>query len=145
MCWLSPEQPKHKKPRTEFRAKKVLYAIAFDAYGALSQVCVPKGQTVTRKFYSTQVISAVEKCYIERRPIKSGLVVLNYCTIMPVAIRRSKSPIILKKLGCKLLITTPYSPDLSPCDFWLFLSSRNISQGRISIPDQTLDMQFTSA
>ena len=71
MCWLSPDQPRPKKPRTDFRAKKVLYVITFDAYGPLAQVCVPKGQTVTGKFYSTQVISAVEKRYIERRP-KTG-------------------------------------------------------------------------
>ena len=67
MCWQSPNQPRPQKPRTDLRAKKVLYAIAFDAYGLLAQVCVQKSQTVTGKFCSTQVISEVEKRYIERR------------------------------------------------------------------------------
>ena len=88
MCWLSSDQPRPIKPRADFRAKKVLYAIAFDAYGPLAQVCVPKGETVTGKFYSEQVITAVEKRYLERRP-KPGLVVLNCYTIMPAFIRRS--------------------------------------------------------
>ena len=48
-----------------------MYAIAFDGYGQVAQVCVPKGERVTGEFYSSQVISAIEKHYLERRP-RSG-------------------------------------------------------------------------
>ena len=53
-------QPRPEKTRADLRTKKVLYAIAFDAYGSLAQVCVPKGETVTSKFYSDQVTTAIE-------------------------------------------------------------------------------------
>ena len=45
-----------------------MYAIAFDAYGPIAQVCVPKGQTVTGYFYCTHVLAEVSKHYAERRP-----------------------------------------------------------------------------
>ena len=43
-------------------------AIAFDAYGPVAQVCVPKGQNVTGYFYCTHVLAEVSKQYTERRP-----------------------------------------------------------------------------
>ena len=58
------------KARPDFRAK-VMYVISFDGYGQVAQVSVPKGERVTGKFYSSQVISAIEKHYLERRP-RSG-------------------------------------------------------------------------
>ena len=67
-CWLHPDEPRPKKPRPDFRAKKVMYAIAFDAYGPVAQVCVPKGQNVTGDFYCTRVLAEVSKHYADRRP-----------------------------------------------------------------------------
>ena len=54
-----------KKPRPDFRAKKVMYAIAFDAFGPVAQECLPKGQYVTGSFYCTQVLIEVKKHYKE--------------------------------------------------------------------------------
>ena len=47
--WIYYQQPytKAKSSVGYLRAKNVLYAIALDAYSPLTQVCVPKGQTVT--------------------------------------------------------------------------------------------------
>ena len=41
MSWLSPDQPRPKKPRTDNHANKVLNIIAPDANGTLAQVWVP--------------------------------------------------------------------------------------------------------
>ena len=37
-CWLHPGEPRPKKPRPDFRAKKVMYAIAFEGYSPVAQV-----------------------------------------------------------------------------------------------------------
>ena len=103
-CWLSPDEPQPKKPRPDFRAKKVMYAIAFDAYGPVAQVCVPKGQNVTGDFYCTHVLAEVSKHYTERRQ-RTG----------PRGIK-----LLHETIGMQTLNHPPYSPDLSPCDFWLF-------------------------
>ena len=39
-CWLHPDEPRPKKPGPDFRVKKVMYAIAFDAFGPVAQICV---------------------------------------------------------------------------------------------------------
>ena len=129
MCWLSPDQPRPKKPRTDFRAKKVLYAIAFDAYGPLAQVCVPNGQTVTGKFYSTQVISAVEKRYIERRP-KTGARGIKLLHDNASSHKTKQVANHIEEIGMQTLDHPPYSPDLSPCDFWLFSKLKKHLSGK---------------
>ena len=63
--WANPDL---KKTHPDFRAKKVMYAIAFDAYGPVAQVYVGKGQTVKGYFYCTHVLAEVGKHYAERRP-----------------------------------------------------------------------------
>ena len=108
-----------KKPRADFRAKKVLYAIAFDAYGPLAQVCVPKVETVTRKFYSEQVITALEKRYLERRP-KTGARGIKLLHDNASSHKTKLVAADIKDIGMQNLNHPPYSPDLSPCDFWLF-------------------------
>ena len=104
------------KTSTDFRAKKVLYAITFDAYGPLAQVCVPKGQTVTGKFYSTQVISAVEKRYIERRP-KTGARGIKLLHDNTSSHKTKQVANHIEEIGMQTLDNPPYLPDLSPCDF----------------------------
>ena len=112
----------------------VLYGIAFDAYSPLAQVCVTKGQTVTGKFYSTQVISAVEKRNIERRP-KNGTRGIKLLHDNASSHKTKQVSNHIEEIGMQTLDHPPYSPDLSPCDFGFSQSSSNIPQERISIPD----------
>ena len=65
---MHPDEPRPKKPRPDFRPKKVMYATAFEAFGPVAQVCIPKGQYVTGSFYCTQVLTEVNKHYKESRP-----------------------------------------------------------------------------
>ena len=37
-----------------------MYSIAFDAFGPVAQVCVPKGQNGTGNFYCIQVLTEVK-------------------------------------------------------------------------------------
>ena len=90
-CWLHPDEPRPKKSRPDFRAKKVMYAIAFDAFGPVAQVYVPKGQNVTGNFYCTQVSQKLKNTtqILDREPV---LVELSFYMIMRVAIKPNKLP-----------------------------------------------------
>ena len=54
-----------KRTRT---VKKVLYVIFFDNKGPVMQIPVPKGRTVTAKFYKNVVLRKLKKYYKTRRP-----------------------------------------------------------------------------
>ena len=128
-CWLAPGEPRPKKTRPDFRAKKVMCAIAFDGYGQVAQVCVPKGERVTGEFYSSQVISAIEKYYLERRPRSGGK---GIKLLQDNASSHKVKGVIeyVERIGMKILEHPPYSPDLSPCDFWLFAKLKNHLSGK---------------
>ncbi len=52
--------------------KKVLYAIFFTDTGLGVQIPVPKGRSVTGRFYRDVVLKRVEKYFVKRRP-KTGI------------------------------------------------------------------------
>ena len=92
-------------------------------------ICVPKGQRVTGEFYANSCIAAVEQHYKERRPrtICKGLRILHD-NARPHKTRLVKDT--LESLGIVELQHPPYSPDLSPCDFWLFNNLKSHLSGR---------------
>ena len=79
----------------------------------------PSGHTVTGRFYKNSVRKKVKEFYNKKRPSKgwSGVHLLHdnasshKCEVV-------KSFLASEKV--KVLNHPPYSPDLSPCDFFLF-------------------------
>ena len=122
-------KPPTKKARPDRFGRKVLYSIFFDAHGSVAQICVPKGQRVTGEFYAYSCIAAVKQHYKERRPrtICKGLRILHD-NARPHKTRLVKDT--LESLGIVELQHPPHSPDLSPCDFWLFNNLKSHLSGR---------------
>ena len=108
-CWLSQTKSTH----------KLLMIPFFDSTGMIYMHWVPTGQTVNKEYY-VEVLREFRKRFHRKRPalFKSGqwhfhpdnapvhnsILVTDYLT----------------KMGIKTPPHRPYSPDLAPCDFWLF-------------------------
>ena len=91
----------------------------FDSTGMIYMHWVPTGQTVNKEYY-VEVLREFSKRFRRKRPalFKSGqwhfhednapvhnsILVTDYLT----------------KMGIKAVVHPPYSPDVAPCDFWLF-------------------------
>lgn len=100
-------------------AKKVLYAIFFNSSGPVVQIPTPSRRSVTGQFYRDVVLKKVKKHYCKQRP-KTGI--RNVCLLHDNA-PAHKSKLVqayLKEERIVQLSHPPYSPDLSPCDFFLF-------------------------
>ena len=108
--------------------KKMLYAVFFNSSGPVVQVPCPSGHTVTGRFYKNSVLKKVKEFYNKKRPSKgwSGIHLLHdntsshKCEVV-------KSFLASEKV--KVLNHLPYSPDLSPCDFFLFPRLRKMLSG----------------
>ena len=136
------KKKKKKKKRTciakrTISSEKMLYAIFFNSRGPVVQVPCPSGHTVTGRFYKNSVLKKVKEFYNKKRPGKgwSGVHLLHdnassqKCEVV-------KSFLASEKV--KVLNHPPYSPDLSPCDFFLFpklkkMLSRNKYTSRSSL------------
>ena len=91
----------------------------FDSTGMVYMHWVPTGQTVDREYY-VEVLREFRKRFLGKRPalFKSG----------QWHFQQDSAPVhnsilvtdYLTKMGVNTVPQSPYSPDLAPCDFWLF-------------------------
>ena len=96
----------------------------FDSTGMIYMHWVSTGQTVDKEYY-VEVLRRFRKRFLGKRPalFKSG----------QWHFQQDNAPIhnsilvtdYLSKMGIKTVSHPPYSPDLAPCDFWLFPKLRD--------------------
>ena len=109
-------------------SKKMLYAIFFNSSGPVVQVPCPSGHTVTGRFYKNSVLKKVKEFYNKKRPSKGWSEVhLSHDNASSHKCEVVKSFLASEKV--KVLNHPPYSPDLSPCDFFLFPSLKKMLSG----------------
>ena len=84
------------------------------------KIPVPKGSSVTGKFYRESVLTQLVDFYQKRRP-RTGVHGIKLLHDKAPAHKSATVQEYLKESGLDVLDHPPYSPDQSPCDFWLFL------------------------
>ena len=106
--------------------KKVMYVIFFTNQGPAIQIAVPKGKSVNAKFYKGKVLHKLKKYFLNCRPatgLRGVRLLHDNASSHKVAIARE----YLKQEKVVELPQPPYSPDLAPCDFFLFPRLKNTS------------------
>ena len=114
--WVSSEGD---RPVITHRCKtsnRMLYAIFIDLKGPVLQILVPKGSSVTGKFYRESVLTQLVDFYQKRRP-RTGVRSIKLLHDNAPAHKSATVQEYLKESGLNVLDHPPYSPDLSPCDF----------------------------
>ena len=117
--WVLSEGDRPDIARRCKTSNRMLYAIFFDSKGPVLQIPVLKGSTVTGKFYRESVLAQLADFYQKRRP-RIGV---HGITLLHDNAPTHESATVqeyLKESGLDVLGYPPYTPDLSPCDFWLF-------------------------
>jgi len=117
--WVKPgESPRTVVRRSQFEAK-TMFCIFFKSTGALVIDSVDKGKTVDHKYYLKNCIQPLVSAINEQR-VKSGTqnIKLLHDNARPHVAKNVIK--YLEQEGIKIIDHPPYSPDLAPCDFWLF-------------------------
>ena len=91
----------------------------------------PSGHTVTGRVYKNSVLKTVKEFYNKKRPSKgwSGVHLLHDNASQKCEVVKS----FLASEKVKVLNHPPYSPDLSPCDFFLFPRLKKMLSGSIRL------------
>ena len=108
--------------------KKVLYAIFFSGEGVAIKVPVEKGKSITGKYYKDVVLKKLKKHYQKRHPATG----FKHVRLLHDNAPAHTSAIVtafLKKEKVTVLPHPLYSPDLNPCDFFLFPKSKAFLPG----------------
>ena len=126
--WVSSEGDRPVIARRCKTSNRMLYAIFFDFERSSPSNPVLKGSSVTGKFYRESVLTQLVDFYQKRRPCTSvrGIKLLHDNA---PAHKSATVQEYLKESGLNVLDHPPYSPDLSPCDFWLFARPKEMLAG----------------
>ena len=109
--------------------KKVLYATFFSGEGVAIKVPVKKGKSITGKYFKDVVLKKLKKYYQNRRPA-TGFKHVRLVHDKAPAHTSAIVTAFLKKEKVTVLPHPPYSPDLAPCDFFLFPKLKAFLAGR---------------
>ena len=109
----------------------MLYAIFFNSSGPVVQVPFPSGHTVTGRFYKNSVLKKVKEFYNKKRPSK-GLSGVHLLHDNALSHKYEVVKSFLASEKVKGLNHPPYSPDLSPFDFFLFPRLKKMLSGNTS-------------
>ena len=126
--WVSSEGDRPVIVRHCKTSNRIMYAIFFDSRGPVLQIPVPKGSSVTGKFYRKSVLTQLVDFYQKRRP-RTGAHGIKLLHDNAPAHKSATVQEYLKESGLNVLDHPPYSPDLSPCDFWLFPRQKEMLAG----------------
>lgn len=117
--WKTPASPRPKKARQVKSNVKTMLICFFDVRGVVHMEFVPPGQTVNQAFY-LEVLKRLRNSVRQKRPdlweTKEWFFHHdNAPAHAALSVRQ-----FLAKNGMTPLPHAPYSPDLAPCDFFLF-------------------------
>lgn len=126
--WTSPDERAPKKAKTIPSAGKVMATVFWDSKGIILIDYLEKGKTITGQYYA-DLLDRFNAKLREKRPHLSKKKVLFHHDNAPAhssAIATAK----WVELRYELLPHPPYSPDLAPCDFFLFPNMKKWLSGQ---------------
>ncbi|KAL7726572.1 hypothetical protein ACLKA6_010437 [Drosophila palustris] len=116
--WISTGETAPKKAKIGLSANKVMVTVFWDARGVIHVDYLEKGRTINGEYYSN-LLGQFDSELKKKRPHMAKKKVLFHQDNAPA----HKSVVAMMKL-CELhyeiLPNPPYSPDLAPCDYYLF-------------------------
>ena len=117
--WKHAGSPRSKKARQSKSTHKLLMIPFFDSTGRIYMHWVPTGQTVNKEYY-VEILREFRKRFGRKRPALFKSVQWHFHQDNASVHNSNLVTDYLTKMGINLVPHPPYSPDLAPCDIWLF-------------------------
>lgn len=122
--WSKRDEAAQTATKPELTARKVLLCIWWDWKGIIHYELLPYGQTLNSDLYCQQ-LERLKLAIDQKRPeLAKGSCVMfhqnNARQYMSIVTRQK-----LQELGWEVLLHPPYSPDLAPSDYHVFLALQN--------------------
>ena len=128
MQWKTAGSPRPKKARMSKSKIKVMLIAFFDQKGLVHHEFVPEGETVNQYFYQKVLIRLHGRVRRIRRALWSDKSWLLHHDNAPAHNALSVRQLLVTK-QVTALDHPSYSPDLAPCDFWLFPQLKIVIKG----------------
>jgi [histone H3]-lysine36 N-dimethyltransferase SETMAR len=126
MEWHTSASPRPKKAKRSKSKIKTMLICFFDSQGIVHKEFVPQGQTVNHVFYC-EVLERLRKRVARVRPNIAKDWMLHHDNASCHTALSVREFLAKKKIP--VVPQPPYSPDLSPCDFFLFPKLKECLKG----------------
>jgi len=141
---MSPASPKGKKVCLQKSKVKTMLVCFYDSKGIIHHEFVPVGQTATGGFYLSVLEHLWKRiCHVQPEYSAPGSWFLLHNNA-PVHQAVAVQEFLAEKQVC-MLHPLPYSPDLSPCDYFLFSKLKLPLKGRLFEDVQDIQAAVTSS
>ena len=128
MHWKSPQSPRKKKARMNKSKFKAMMIVFFDIRGLIYINWVPEVQSVNQVYYKNVLTNLRERVRRRRPDMWKNVSWILHHDNAPahnaLYVKR-----YLAKNNIPLMEHPPYSPDLVPCDFFLFPKIKSALKG----------------
>ena len=129
MVWMTDDEPRPEVLKTSFRSRKRMSIIFFNFQEPVAVDIMPDKATITATYYTTSVLPKVLEHIQSTAPTRRrSRIMLHHDNASPHKARLTQT--YLDENGIHLMEHPPYSPDLAPCDFWLFPKIKSKIAGR---------------
>lgn len=126
--WKHKDSPRVMKYKTCNSSLKVMATVFWDRHGLLLVDYLPKGETINEEYY-IEVIWKLRRAIQNRRRGKlSKKIFLLHDNARPHSAQLTR--IFIESLKWEIFDHPPYSPDLAPSDYHLFLLLKNYLAGK---------------
>ena len=128
MMWLTKDEPRPVVCKPGFQSRKRLFTIFFNHEGPVAVDVLPEKATMTGRYYRENVLPQVVSALNDRRPVTGTSRIM----ILHDNASAHKTGAVTQYLSENRITTLPhpaYSPDLAPCDFWLFPKLKELLAG----------------
>ena len=142
--WVPEGGQRPVKARRSRSQGKRMFAIFFDSRGLVAMVKVEGQATVTARWY-TEICLPVVIDNVTRRAPRTGMRGRKLHHDNAPAHTAAATREFLTDQGISTLPHPPYSPDLAPCDFWLFPTIKQVLKGRRFESDEEMEQAAIEA
>jgi len=117
--WQHSTSPRPKNARQVRSNVKVMLTVFFDSPGVVHHEYAPQGQNINKEYY-LEVLCRLRDAVWHKRPDlwATGTWQLHHDNASAHSLQLIQT--LLAKHNIPVVRQAPYSPDLAPCNFWLF-------------------------
>lgn len=119
MEWRHSTSPRKVKFKQTISARKIMCTVFWDRKGVLMVDFLPRGDTINSMTYCETLKKLRRAIQNKRRGMLTKGVILLHDNARPHAANRTQD--LIREFGWEQLDHPPYSPDLAPSDYHMFL------------------------
>lgn len=142
MEWRHTSSPATVKPKQVLTPRKVMCTVFWDRKGILLIDFLPRGATINKDVYCETLKKLRRAIQNKRRGMLTKGVVFIHDNARPHTANVTRT--LLQGFGWDVFDHPPYSPDLAPSDFHLFLHLKSFLAGQRFNSDEELKEHVTS-